>query len=102
MLSSLDKIITHLYREFPSPPDCASMFAYANFTSANNCIRCPAARGNTEGVRGRSVARRAWSQHSYRGRGTGDGIDDGRSALAAASGFSDRPLLDEGGEGLGR
>src|SRR6266478_6525741 len=102
MLSSLDKIITHLYREFPSPPDCASMFAYANLASANDCIRCPEARGNTERVCGRSASRRAWSHHSYRGRGTCDGIDDGRSALAAASGFSDRPLLDKRGEDLGR
>jgi len=46
-----------------------------------------ASRGNTESVCGRSAARRTWSHHSYRGRGTGDGIDDGRSALAAASDF---------------
>src|SRR5882762_5384563 len=102
MLSSLDRIITHLYREFPSPPDCGSMSAYGYLASANDCIRCPAARGNTERVCVRSAARRTWSQHSYRGRGAGDGIDDGRSALAAASGFSDRRLLDEGGEDLGR
>src|SRR5882762_4335851 len=78
------------------------MFAYANLASANDCIRCPAARGDTERVCGRSAARRTWSQHSYRGRGAGDGIDDGRSALATASGFSDWPVLVEYREGLGR